>query len=496
MVNTRPSTQPIHVPWEDRTKGVLSMPGGYDGYFDSLRWTAESTQNAPPSQSELAARMADHFGLTESAARSRLGFLKKVGFLGLDSGVWVLPEFIKLWLLDRDPAPLVARLHQKVQFIGEMLKGLKQPMTTADLRRWAGKKYLMGWETNTQIDNRRGWLQSAGLIERNSDGLLCLTADGSGFLELVVVQPTLDRQSPKPGDIDGPKKRHERAVLDLGEGDPSRDLGAGSPDRATEISRQVTCAATDSKNPTQFERALRDAFRYLGFAAEHLGGSGQTDVLVDARFGGDASYRVAIDAKTTSAPSLQDHQVDWDTLTEHRLKHEADYSMLVGPNPSGGRLMERAQLHNVAVLSADALAGLCELHSVRPLGLADYRTMFEQSGEVDLSEIEERAEEANRLVTLAKRLVDAIADLARDLGPLTANQLRLTMYHQDSEDLPTQAEIEAMLAALASPLMGAIAGNPDNGYVLACSPAVTAHRLGILGASLTRDSVSDTGNED
>ena len=209
-------------------------------------------------------------------------------------------------------------------------------------------------------------------------------------------------------------------------------------------------------------------------------------MLVDARFGGDASYRVAIDAKTTSAPSLQDHQVDWDTLTEHRLKHEADYSMLVGPNPSGGRLMERAQLHNVAVLSADALAGLCELHSDRPLGLADYRTMFEQSGEVDLSEIEERAEEANRLVTLAKRLVDAIADLARDLGPLTASQLRLTMYHQDSGDLSTQAEIEAMLAALASPLVGAIAGNPDTGYVLACSPAVTAHRLGILGTTLTQ----------
>ena len=472
------------------------MPGGYDGYFDSLRWAAESTQEAPPSQSELAARMADQFGLTESAARLRLSFLKKVGFLGVDSGVWILPELTKRWLVNRDAAPLIARLHQKVQFIGEMLKGLEQPMTTADLRRWACDQYLMGWETNTQIDNRRGWLQSAGLIKRDSDGLLCLTDDGSGFLDLVVVQPALDRQSRKPGDIDGSKMRSEGAVLDLGEGEPSQDLGTGSLDRATQISRRVTSAATDSKNPTQFERALRDAFRYLGFAAEHLGGSGQTDVLVDARFGGDASYRVAIDAKTTSAPSLQDHQVDWDTLTEHRLKHEADYSMLVGPNPSGGRLMERAQLHNVAVLSADALAGLCELHSDRPLGLADYRTLFEQSGEVDLSEIEERAEEANRLVTLAQRLVDAIADLARDLGPLTANQLRLTMYHQDSEDLPTQAEIEAMLAALASPLMGAIAGNPDTGYVLACSPAVTAHRLGILGASLTRDSASDTGNDD
>lgn len=433
------------------------MPGGHDGYFDSLRWTAESTQDVPPSQSELAARMADQFRLTESAARMRLSFLKKVGFLSVDSGVWVLPEFTKQWLLDRDPAPLVERLHHRVRFIGEMLKGLEQPMTTADLRRWACEQYLMGWETNTQIDNRRGWLQSAGLMERNNDELLCLTDDGSEFLDLVVVQPSLDRHSSKRDDVDGSRKRHARTVLHIGEDEPSRELDAESLDRAAQVTRQITSTAIDSKNPTQFERAVRDAFRYLGFAAEHLGGSGQTDVLVDARFGGDASYRVAVDAKTTSAPSLQDQQVDWDTLTEHRQKHEAHYSMLVGPNPAAGRLMERAQHHNVAVLSAEALAGLCELHSVRPLGLADYRIMFEQGGEVDLSEIEERAEEANRLVNLAKRLVDAIGDLGRDLGPLTANQLRLTMYHQDSEDLPTEADIEAMLASLASPLMGAIA---------------------------------------
>lgn len=496
MAEASRATQPIHVPWEDRTKGVLPMPGGYDGYFDSLRWTAESIQDAPPSQSELAARVASHFGLTESAARLRLSFLKKVGFLSVDSGVWVLPEFIKQWLLDRDPIQLVARLHHRVQFIGEMLKGLEEPMTTADLRHWACDQYLMGWETNTQIDNRRGWLQSAGLMERNRDGLLCLTGDGSGFLDLVVVQQSLDRPSGRHDDADDSATPHGRAVLHLGEDEASRDLGAGSLNRAAQVSHRITSAATESKNPTQFERAVRDAFRYLGFAAEHLGGSGQTDVLVDARFGGDASYRVAIDAKTTSAPSLQDHQVDWDTLTEHRQKHEAHYSMLVGPNPSAGRLMDRAQLHNVAVLSAEALAGLCELHSVRPLGLADYRIMFEQGGEVDLSEIEERAEEANRLVTLAKRLVDAIANLARDLGPLTANQLRLTMYHQDSEDLPTEAEIQAMLASLASPLMGAIAGNPDTGYVLACSPVVIAHRLGILGATLTPDPDLDPGDED
>ena len=83
MAEASRATHPIHVRWEDRRKGVSPMPGGYDGYFDSLRWTAESTQDAPASQSELAARMADHFVLTESAARYRLSFLKMVGFLSV-----------------------------------------------------------------------------------------------------------------------------------------------------------------------------------------------------------------------------------------------------------------------------------------------------------------------------------------------------------------------------------------------------------------------------
>ena len=161
--------------------------------------------------------------------------------------------------------------------------------------------------------------------------------------------------------------------------------------------------------------------------------------------------------------------------------------MLVGPNPAAGRLMDRAQFHKVAVMSAKVLGGVCELHAVRPLGLADYRTMFEQAGEVDLSEVEERAEEAHRRVALPKRLIDAIANLARDLGPLTESHLRLTMYNQDSEDFPAEAEIRSMLESLASPLVGAITGDQETGYVLACSPAVTAHRLGILGATLTHD---------
>lgn len=146
---------------------------------------------------------------------------------------------------------------------------------------------------------------------------------------------------------------------------------------------------------------------------------------------------------------------------------------------------ERRGVSLSAWLNSAAERGLCELHSAQPLGLADYRSMFEQRGEVDLSAIEQLAQEASRLADLAKRLLDSVADLTRDLGPLTASQLRLTMDHQDREDLPTEAEIGEVLVSLSSPLVRALEGNPDHGYVLACSPAVTAERLRILGEALS-----------
>lgn len=113
---------------------------------------------------------------------------------------------------------------------------------------------------------------------------------------------------------------------------------------------------------------------------------------------------VTIDAKTTSSPALQDQQVDWVTLAEHRVKHGADVAMLIGPNPTSRRLLERAQSQGIAVLSADALADLCCRHAATPLGLADYKGIFERGGSADLAHIKKRSEEAgpgtSRLHTL------------------------------------------------------------------------------------------------
>jgi hypothetical protein len=118
----------------------------------------------------------------------------------------------------------------------------------------------------------------------------------------------------------------------------------------------IKSSATDSGHSDRFERAVRDAFAFLGFQAEWLGGSGKTDVLLDARLGATDSYRAVVDCKTSGSGSIVDQQVDWVTLTEHKTKHDANHIVLVAPNPSGSRLLERARQHHVTVISADHLA--------------------------------------------------------------------------------------------------------------------------------------------
>ena len=197
---------------------------------------------------------------------------------------------------------------------------------------------------------------------------------------------------------------------------------------------------------------------------------------------------VTIDAKTTSSPALQDQQVDWVTLAEHRVKHGADVAMLIGPNPTSRRLLERAQSQGIAVLSADALADLCCRHAATPLGLADYKGIFERGGSADLAHIKKRSEEAGRRMELAKWLLGAIGEEAEYLGPRTARDLHGRLYRDEGANVAAEPEIQDMLQSLASPLLGAIAGDSDRGYVLACSPAVTAEAFAVplvlLGATV------------
>ncbi len=464
------------------------MPGGNLSYVATLREICEHVASQESSFADLVRWLQDRFDLKESSASWRGRFLHNAGILEDETGLLCLSKHANLWFATEDDGILVALLHSRLKFVGEMLAELEEePRTTEELRSAAGN-YGLNWHRRDQVGRRRRWLQSAEMIMTLRDGRIAITETGRDLLsKLDLYEPFGDtacsRPLPDPAPQEtGPEVKDSDSLLTdapkLDELTPTID-----PSPVEALANELRDASTDSKNPDRLEVAVRDAFEFLGFEAEKLGGSGKTDVLVKAPLGKDDSYTVTIDAKTVGSGSLGDGQVDWGTLEDHRKQHNADYSMLVGPNPSGKRLMNRAVDKAVAVLSTEQLADLCIQHAETPLGLKDYRALFESGGAVDTTPTSRTAEDLGRLRNLAVELCEKLAERTGAFGPLTASQL---MVMVDQPDKPSsEQEIQQTLDTLANPLVGAVQGTASTGYVLATAPRVIQQRLQQLGDQIS-----------
>ena len=153
---------------------------------------------------------------------------------------------------------LIAIIHSRVKFVGEMLSELDQPKSTEELRQVAGR-YGLDWETHTQIDNRRGWLQSAKLIDgaRNELGL---TDAGRRLLS------QLKNHDPdsSTGELHIPND--SKAVEQTKQTSPRSDAESN----ADRLGKDLIRASTDSKQPDKFEKLVRDAFELMGFKAKQV----------------------------------------------------------------------------------------------------------------------------------------------------------------------------------------------------------------------------------
>jgi hypothetical protein len=254
-------------------------------------------------------------------------------------------------------------------------------------------------------------------------------------------------------------------------------------------------SCTDSGNPERFEKAVRDAFGFLGFHAEWLGGSGRTDVLCDAVLGKDDTYRFIVDCKTSGSGSVGDQQVDWVTLAEHKTKHDAQYVVVVAPNPGGSRLLTRAEQQHVTIISVDQLAGLCRQQAKTPLGVDDYRSLFVQGGLLDTQAVDERAEDMRRLAVLAAAICAAIREQATAFGRLSARDLFLLLASDPIAEGTTEDELQALLDTLAGPLLRVLDGTATAGYRVTSEPPVFRLRLRLL-AQLLGGSQSGNAREE
>ena len=289
--------------------------------------------NGGKSVDQVMAYAKENYAIASSSLRSFFSTLTNMGILERKTAtIYDVTDTARLWSEKGQIIDLICIMHRQFDFMFEMLSVLKKrSMSNKELAAIAKVSYGFERENIDEIRRRVAIFQAAKLIRNDSIDKYTITSRGRKLLGLIKVE------KPVLAEV-----KEECSVEDVN----TQDL---------HFFTELRLAAKDSGNFERLEKDVKLAFEKLGFEAQWLGGAGKTDVLVRAAGNSMATYSVTIDAKSTLSGNVTDNLVDFDTLEEHRRKHKADFSAVVGGSFQNERLIKRAIEHNVVLIDIDTL---------------------------------------------------------------------------------------------------------------------------------------------
>jgi hypothetical protein len=489
-LESAPDAWPAAFSWDQRTKSMNPLPGGIDAYMDVLTEIIGNVEATQPARDELQEWLAARYEVSARRAVLVVGFLGRAGLLRLDSSRVHLTPDGERWLRERDPAFLLALVHGRVRYVGELLAHLDQPRNPEELLRHANDFYGMRWTTGGQIARRRQLLGGLRAVELNDEGRLRRTGFGDAVLARLDVAPPQSSSASEPsddGDTEQPPTTASASV------ETAATPQHQSPDdlSAEKIVQRLHDTAHSSTDPDAFERAARDAFAFLGFDAVWHGGAGRTDVLLTAPLGA-RRYRVVVDTKTTAREAVGDQQIDWVTIDEHQERYDADYASILAPAFRGDRVTERARMNRaVALLDVALLSDVVRQHEVAPLDLETYRALFDPAKGVE--EVIDQGEALRRQLVLAAEILRQVAHLEGDEGAVSAGDLYWNLdafAEQVDGQRAEREEVEAVCDALARPPLSLLR-RVGEGYGSLGAASTQSRRLRVL-AALAEEGVPET----
>lgn len=221
-----------------------------------------------------------------------------------------------------------------------------------------------------------------------------------------------------------------------------------------------------SESPTEYEEAIKDAFIFLGFEGELIGGSGDTDVLLTANLG-QKSFKVNVDGKTSKSGKIIDRQIDWLSLSDHRKKNRVDFVIVVGPSFAEGNVISRANDHHISLLTTEKLIRLIQAHSNFPFTLFELKDLFTDSGllNTQLEDLLSQNHSRRILLEQFKTVIEEMQSLQDRLGYFTFDSLAGREKIENLEIDPK--DIEYIISLLRLPFINGVKEIENNKYVLA-----------------------------
>jgi hypothetical protein len=216
----------------------------------------------------------------------------------------------------------------------------------------------------------------------------------------------------------------------------------------TDLSALIERLCREPEQHTRFEEELTHVFSELGLEADHIGGPGDTDILIKEPF------RAIVDGKTTSEAKLS--QVNFSRLKRHMHDNYAAYMMVVSVDFSPA-VIQDAQAEGASLVPIEVLAAVLRQHQTVPLPLKVIESLFVVKGKVDGSQLHQILVEANNLSLLARQARATLECM--DYVPRSVDEIKGRIdIHFDHVGIPRidTALLEAILMFLSSPILGLV----------------------------------------
>lgn len=339
------------------------------------------------SRNELFEFIENEFEVKLSSVESMLPFLKASGLLEeVGRNIYIATAAARAWIETGNDLDFIRILHVHMRFVGEILLYAKKDIVRNNIY-LVGKHYCMN---NEKVRWIVGFLLEAGLLEEPQYLHLKTTKIGQSFCETLPLEKEIEYNI-----VEETVEKKEKI--------PDEALN-----KLEVISERLHISATnpvlEGKTPgLAFEEAISDIFSYMGFKAEHIGGSGNTDVVLKWKQNDDTIVAV-VDGKSKSNGQVSHGDVSDIALDTHKEKNKADYVAIIGPGFSGDTIRNFAIKKEYALITDKQLIEIANASEELGLSLEEMALMFKSPD--GFSQLEE-------LISLKRRELDIISEIVR-----------------------------------------------------------------------------------
>lgn len=457
---------------DELARALWPLPGGNKHYLDTLnriiQWAA-STEN--PTREKFGEWLVAEYNVSEGTVNSYLSVVTRLGALESqrngaleltplgeniltaepeDKARIVIETFMTNYLAFPEVLAVYDEADEPIH-LTEMVEAL-QPQ-------------FPRWTSAAQFEYRALWLLSLGALRQEQGRHYEITDWGRA----VAAKHPASVEFPAPVEEEEEKTQQEPETSAQGQGEVSR------------LIEELETAATDSSHPDHLERAVAEAFEFLGFAVDQLGEVGETDVLLRADVGPE-SYVVIVDAKARQDGKL--NNLEPYTLQEHLTNNEADYVVVVAGDFARGKVVRHAQSSEIVLLPIALLSEWLRMHATTPFNLDEQRVMFESPGllsqiPASLKAVADRREQWAHLVIDMMQLISETYGHGLTETLSSENLFTMLVTRLEGVRYPKQQVVEAIQFLTHSALEAAL-GDAESGIALAMNRKTLARTLRAL----------------